>query len=170
MKRRSCLYYTCDVGLTCLTCAQMGCRQACRFKVKVKSSQVKSSQVKSSQVKSSQVKSSQVKSSHVMSCHVMSCHVMSCHVMSCHVMSCHVSQSGLDALRRALSGRRRYTLHTLHAHWQQKTKNVLKCCFQTSQFCAATSHEPSLGNDSVMSCRVMSCRVLSCLVVSCDVM
>ena len=34
---------------------------------------------------------------------------------------------------------RRYTLHTLHAHWQQKFKNVLKCCFQTSQFCAATS-------------------------------
>ena len=50
-----------------------------------------------------------------------------------------VSQSGLDALRRALSGRRRYTLHTLQAHWQQKSKNVLKCCFQSSQFCAATS-------------------------------
>ena len=50
-----------------------------------------------------------------------------------------VSQSGLDAVRRALSGRRRYTLHTLHAHWQQKSKNVLKCCFQSSQFCAATS-------------------------------
>ena len=33
----------------------------------------------------------------------------------------------------------RYTLHTLHAHWQEKFKNVLKCCFQSSQFCAATS-------------------------------
>ena len=43
-----------------------------------------------------------------------------------------VSQSGVDALRR-------YSLHTLHAHWQQKCKSVLKCCFQSSQFCAATS-------------------------------
>ena len=50
-----------------------------------------------------------------------------------------VGQSGLDALRRAFSGRRRYTLHTQHAHWQQISKNVLKCCFQTWKFCAATS-------------------------------
>ena len=44
-----------------------------------------------------------------------------------------VSQSGLDALRPALHFT--YVACSLAA----KIKNVLKCCFQTSQFCAATS-------------------------------
>ena len=27
----------------------------------------------------------------------------------------------------------------LHAHWQERFKHILKCCFQTSRFCAATA-------------------------------
>ena len=47
--------------------------------------------------------------------------------------------SQLKSVSQAWTHYGRYTLHTRHAHWQQKYENVLKCCFQSSQFCAATS-------------------------------
>ena len=30
-------------------------------------------------------------------------------------------------------------IQTLHAHWQQKSRNLFKCCFHSSQFWAASS-------------------------------
>ena len=58
-------------------------------------------------------------------------------ITECVNETCMAQQS--QSVSQACTPYGRYTLHTLHAHWQQKSTNVLKCCPQSSQFCAASS-------------------------------
>ena len=42
------------------------------------------------------------------------------------------------------AGAKFHFIHTLHAHWLQKSKKPFNCCFHTTKSCAVSSQRPNL--------------------------